>query len=89
LPENQEIRDAVTASFKRYGRLAERSVMRKYGAVEHWAKIEVPESAEGLEEMRARLAARYPLQAFAQARKRLDPKNILGNTLVDTVLSVE
>lgn len=63
--------------------------MQKYNAVEHWAKIELPSQEGGaaaLEEMRARVQRRYPAEAFNAARARLDPKNILGNELVDTLL---
>jgi len=42
--------------------------MAKHGAVEHWAKIEVPSRAADLENVRARLAARYPLERFAAVR---------------------
>lgn len=41
---------------------------------------------EELAELRARLRRRYPLEAFEAARQRLDPKNILGNELLDTLL---
>jgi len=43
-------------------------VMAKHGAVEHWAKIEVPSRAADLENVRERLAARYPLERFAAVR---------------------
>ena len=42
--------------------------MAKHGAVEHWAKIEVPSRAADLDNVRARLAARYPLERFAAVR---------------------
>lgn len=99
--------------------------MPKYGAVEHWAKIEVglkcgrgscgaalvsleqcwcrmhagptaasacppmpqvPADAQELQAVRQRLAARYPLAAFNVARRRLDPKNVLGSPMVDALL---
>lgn len=86
LPEEEAQRQAVTQSFRQYGALVERELMPKYGAVEHWAKIEVPSDPAELAAMQARLAARYPLAAFAEARRRLDPNNILGGPLVDALL---
>jgi hypothetical protein len=60
--------------------------MPKYRAVEHWAKIEVPDDPEALQTVRRRLAERYPLAAFAAARCRLDPRNVLGSRMVDALL---
>jgi FAD/FMN-containing dehydrogenase len=37
-------------------------------------------------DLRARLAARYPVARFAKARRALDPKNILSNHIVDALL---
>ena len=39
-----------------------------------------------LRALQSRLAARYPVARFAAARKQLDPKGILSNNLVDTLL---
>jgi L-galactono-1,4-lactone dehydrogenase len=101
LPEDDlEKRKEVTAAFKQYGSLVEKHLLAKYGAVEHWAKIEVPYLKKGdgsnavvdvatVKAMKARLAKRYPLEEFNAARKRLDPKNILGNDLVDTLLTLD
>ncbi len=60
--------------------------MPKYNAAWHWAKIEPPQDPEQLEAMRAALAKRYPLECFRQLRARLDPHNVLGNDMVDTLL---
>ena len=66
--------------------------MPRYGAAWHWAKIEPPSEADPaaraarLGAMRARLAARFPLEAFARARGELDPKNILGSPALDELL---
>lgn len=60
--------------------------MPKYGATEHWAKIEVPADAQQLSAVQARLSARYPLAAFSAARRRLDPHNILGSPMVDALM---
>lgn len=39
-----------------------------------------------LRDLRARLAAHYPVARFAEARKALDPRNILSNRIVDALL---
>jgi L-galactono-1,4-lactone dehydrogenase len=70
--------------FFEYCRLMEHRVMPKYDAAEHWAKIEVPH----LDKQAAaeRLAGRYPVDKFSAARMELDPKNILSNHILDTLL---
>lgn len=57
--------------------------MPKYGAVEHWAKLEVDRSDP--EALKKRIQLKYPMQDFAAVRQRLDPKNILSNRIVDAV----
>ena len=86
LPEDSNERIKITAAFKEYAALVQEKLAPKYKAVEHWAKIEVPQSDKGLVIMKQRLKERYDVEAFNAARRRLDPKNILGNTLIDTVL---
>lgn len=39
-----------------------------------------------LRDLRARLAARYPVARFAEARRALDPRSILSNRIVDALL---
>lgn len=48
--------------------------------------LQVPADAAELAAMQRRLAARYPTAAFAAARRRLDPKNVLGSPMVDALL---
>ena len=60
-------RAAITAAFRAYKRAAETKLWPRYGAVEHWAKIEAPTSADELEDARARLARRFPLAEVAEA----------------------
>lgn len=73
----------VCCSFDEYARQAEETVLSKYGAVDHWAKVEVNRSAP--EELQRKLAARFPVDDFNAARKRLDPKNILSNVTLDAM----
>jgi hypothetical protein len=44
-----------------------------------------PDAGE-VRDLRARLAARYPVARFAEARRALDPSNILSNHIVDALL---
>lgn len=60
----------------------------RFGAQEHWAKIEVAPTEEERELQRSRLRKRHPLDAFVQARREVDPKRILGNEALDWLLSV-
>ncbi len=89
-PPGGVLRAEVDDAFAAYAALVERELGPKYGATEHWAKVE-PERyarAGGLVEKRAALAARFgpdAVAAFAAARARLDPKNVLGSPLVDAL----
>jgi L-galactono-1,4-lactone dehydrogenase len=87
LPEEagkEELRDAVTREFiGKYRRMVEQRLLPRYRAVEHWAKLEIPADPKDLQATRARLHARYPIEAFQQARAELDPDNILGGDAVD------
>lgn len=78
-------RSSVTQSFSNYQKLVEREMLKKYGAVEHWAKIEMPKSEEDLSEAQYRLRTKYPITKFQEFRKTLDPKNVLGNSLIDAL----
>ena len=71
-------------SFFKYCKLVEENLMPKYDAAEHWAKIEVPH----LDKQAAakRIASRYPIEAFNAARGELDPKNILANDIIDSLM---
>lgn len=88
LPENDDSERAnITRVFKEYGKVMQGIVGAKYGAVEHWAKIEVPQNdARELKRMRQRLKKKYPLDEFEKTRNLVDPKNIFGNELIDTLL---
>lgn len=88
LPEGEgeeEKRLDVTRRFMDYRNIVENNLLSRYGAVEHWAKIEIPETPSETHAMRKRLNTRYPIAAFQQARKEVDPHNILGNKMVDTL----
>jgi len=84
--QEQSERDAITKRFWEYNALCRKHLWPEYGAHQHWAKIELPTTAEDLRRMRMRLADRFAVEALNDAKRRLDPKGILGNTLVDTLL---
>lgn len=52
----------------------------------HLSSRQVPADAAELAAVQRRLAARYPAAAFAAARRRLDPKNVLGSPTIDALL---
>jgi len=79
------VRAQITAAFNAYKELCIERLWGKYGAVEHWAKVELPDSSEKLEDLRRRLRERFPVDAFNAARRKLDPKNILSNDLIDGI----
>lgn len=87
LPPNQtpQQRDDITRKFGEYQRLLQ-PLMDEFNAHPHWAKVELPEgggNAEALTQLRARMAGRYPVEAFNAVRAAVDPKSILSNRLVD------
>ena len=48
--------------------------------------VQLPETPKQLASMRARLGERFPLDELREAKRKLDPKGVLGNTLIDTLL---
>jgi len=58
----------------------------KFDAQTHWAKIELPRSQVETERKKAKLAGRFPLAEFAALRRKLDPKGILTNDLIEALV---
>jgi len=79
-------RCAITSKFQEYCAMEARQ-MDKYSATSHWAKLEVPGTEVEIASMQEALQKRYPVDKFNQARKELDPKNILANRWLDTVFA--
>jgi len=52
----------------------------------HWAKLELPYQFWTLVDLQHDLQQRYPLDKFNAARAMLDPKRILGNSLLNLAL---
>ncbi|KAK9866276.1 hypothetical protein WJX84_000737 [Apatococcus fuscideae] len=77
---------AVTNKFRDYAQKCEKLLLKKYGAIEHWAKMEVPDrNFAELRALRERVNARYPVARFNAARRELDPKNIMSNHITDAI----
>lgn len=84
-PPGGPSRAAVTAAFAAYKRaLAERHWVR-YGAVEHWAKVELPADEADAAALRARVDRRFPVAAFTALRDEVDPARLLSNPLLDAI----
>ena len=72
--------------FRDYAQKCEKLLLKKYGAIEHWAKMEVPDrNFAELRALRERVNARYPVARFNAARRELDPKNIMSNHITDAI----
>ena len=64
-------------------------IVREIGnplAVSHWAKLEMPSSQLKVLQLKQLMKSRYPLDTFNLARQYYDPKNILGNDLINVAL---
>jgi L-galactono-1,4-lactone dehydrogenase len=87
LPSDDETeRNEITKRFQgQYCDLV-REVGLPFGIVSHWGKLEMPISGQNFLLLRKSMASRYPLQAFNASRQYYDPKNILGNDLLDLIL---
>jgi L-galactono-1,4-lactone dehydrogenase len=63
--------------------------MKKYSAQVHWAKLEVPRTADGsidemkLDHIREHLRTSFPMDDFNAYRKKMDPENVLSNNFID------
>ncbi len=87
LPSDDEAeRKDITNRFKgQYCNLA-RSVGAPFGVVSHWGKLEMPTNGQNFLDLRQLMSKRYPLDKFNAARQYYDPKNILGNDLLNLIL---
>lgn len=63
-----------------------RDVGLSFHAVSHWAKLELPKSLWKIVDLQLHMQSRYPVKLFNDMRQVYDPKNILGNHLVDLSL---
>ena len=87
LPTSEEQkRRAITDAFMKYREQAA-SQWPKYSALEHWAKVELPAEKQRFTEWKTRTGALIPLERYSELRRWADPKNILGNRIVDSLTS--
>lgn len=84
-----EARDQITKAFKSYKEMCEERLWSDARAVEHWAKIEMPETAKGKALLQLRTFQKYPVEAFKAICSIFDPHGILRNDLTDTILGIE
>ncbi|KAI3471329.1 hypothetical protein Pfo_030694 [Paulownia fortunei] len=76
-------RKEITEEFFHYRHLTQANLWDQYSAYEHWAKIEVPKDKDELAALQARLRKRFPVDAYNQARKELDPNRIFSNNMLE------
>lgn len=86
---DKEAKKRITNTFKRYKSLCEERLWSDARAVEHWAKIEMPESPESKARLQLRTYQKYPVDAFKAICSLFDPHGILRNDLMDAILGVE
>ncbi len=78
-------RTDITNQFKgQYCDLA-REVGAQFNIVSHWGKLEMPTTGYNFLNLRQLMESRYPVAKFNAARMFYDPKNLLGNDLLNTV----
>merc|ERR1712146_90795 len=82
--QGQDGREAITEAFHNYCKILE-PLFEEYGAVPHWAKIEVPKDQMQKENYIKRLEKRYDIEKFFQMKEKYDPHNILSNDLMNTL----
>ncbi|KAF9596863.1 hypothetical protein IFM89_013911 [Coptis chinensis] len=76
-------RKEITEEFFHYRSLTMTRLWDKYSSYEHWAKIEVPKDKDELAALQARLKKRFPVDAYNEARMKLDPNRILSNRVIE------
>merc|ERR1712146_146994 len=82
--QGKDGREAITEAFHNYCKILE-PLFEEYGAVPHWAKIEVPKDQMQKENYIKRLEKRYDIEKFFQMKEKYDPHNILSNDLMNTL----
>ncbi|EDQ86918.1 uncharacterized protein MONBRDRAFT_38173 [Monosiga brevicollis MX1] len=85
----EDQRPAITAAFHAYRALVEASLDDEFDAFVHWAKLEIPSEAAALARLRARLRARFDVDAFNRARHKLDPHGVLSNDFIRALFDDE
>ncbi|KAK4485515.1 hypothetical protein RD792_008157 [Penstemon davidsonii] len=81
-------RKEITEEFFHYRQLTQKCLWEQYSAYEHWAKIEVPKDKDELAALQARLRKRFPVDAYNEARRELDPNRILSNNILQKLFPI-
>ncbi|KAJ7976684.1 L-galactono-1,4-lactone dehydrogenase [Quillaja saponaria] len=76
-------RKEITEEFFHYRHLTQARLWDRYAVYEHWAKLEVPKDKEELGALQVRLRKRFPVDAYNEARRELDPNRILPNNMLE------
>lgn len=82
---DKEARAKITEAFKRYKKACEYNLWPDVGAVEHWAKIEMPEGMADKMLLQVRMRRKYPVDAFNAICDIFDPHGILRNELTNVI----
>lgn len=82
--EDPATRAKIRETFKKYCAV-ESTRFQQYDAYSHWAKLEPPEETRLADQLRERVRARYPVEAYNKARRELDPHGVLTNSWIEAV----
>lgn len=77
--EDADARGKVTKSFEAYSSKCRKTLMKKFNAATHWAKLEIPADYGDKIDLRETLKKRFPVDRFNALRKKYDPNGILAN----------
>ena len=77
--------ETVSDAFQKYATVLTHDLAPRFNAAEHWAKITAL-SSFGLKVKRQELCQRFPVAEWQSARALLDPKNLLGNRFLNSLL---
>ncbi|GAX11978.1 L-galactono-1,4-lactone dehydrogenase [Fistulifera solaris] len=80
--QRRQITDVFTGTYCDWMR----QVGQPFHAASHWAKLERPASMNRLIDLQLFMQQRFPLQEFNALRAKLDPHNILANSLLNLIL---
>ena len=81
--DDETQRKAITQAFlKQYCPLM-RKIGQKVNAASHWAKLELPDNEQDIQDLQKHIRQRYPVQYFNHARYSFDPTNLLSNDLIN------
>eukprot|EP01125_Pyxidicula_operculata_P018931 TRINITY_DN6805_c0_g1_i1.p1 TRINITY_DN6805_c0_g1~~TRINITY_DN6805_c0_g1_i1.p1 ORF type:complete len:540 (+),score=92.90 TRINITY_DN6805_c0_g1_i1:15-1634(+) len=80
--DNPHLRDDITKRFYEYTNMCRVNLWEKYKCRQHWAKLELNDSAVR-QATKQQLSSLYPVDDFCKLRKEFDPKNVLGNEMID------